>query len=340
MIELDVKDNLLNFSIKLQRRVSFVMGYSATGKSSLYSLLERGIRERDETVAISCNINVALLDFSLLDSNAVSSSTLYVVDDLDVISDSAFVFLLNFMVERDLWFLIMSREEVEYSKKASILYSSNCIYKFVIQDGIYTLSSLYDCSETDDVLDFDCILTEDSTGGFEFFSKLFSGIEIRSTHGKNNVTRCTIQAVTDGYKNILVIFDTANFGSCFEEFYNTSEALDANISFMSTYECFEELLIRTNLLNNLDLVKSELSNLENNANSFKTWESFFEDLVYRATSNKPYRYVHGHSLRRCYTDSCSTCNKHIMEKCDYRNKLQDKLYGLLVRTKYEFLLNR
>lgn len=336
MIDIDIKDDLLHFNISLQRRVSFIKGESATGKTSMYSLLDRKLRHKDDEVSLESNIDIILLDFSNL--SAKHSHVLYIIDDLDILPNHEFESLMNDMIKDDLWFLIMSREEVDYKLKASIIFSSNCEYSLGVVNGIYTLTPLYTCNNTN-ITEYDCILVEDSKGGFEFFSKLYSDCEVRSTCGKNNVITCMDKAVEDGFENILVIFDTANFGSCFSEFYNKAITSNANIEFISAYDCFEELLLQTNLLRHLESVNFAFENLESEANKFKSWEKYFEHLISVVTHNTPYGYSHGKKLTRCYIDDCSSCNSYVKNKCDYINKDCEKLYGLLVGTKYSFLLD-
>lgn len=293
MIDIDIKDDILHFNISLQRRVSFIKGASATGKTSMYSLLDRKLRHKDDEVLLESNIDIVLLDFSNLSEK--HSHVLYIVDDLDILPNHDFEALMDNMVEDDLWFLIMSREEVDYKLKASIIFSSNCEYSLGVVDGIYTLIPLYTYNNTN-IVKYDCVLVEDAKGGFEFFSKLYSNCEVRSTCGKNNVITCMDKAVKDGFEHILVIFDTANFGSCFSEFYNKAIISKVNIEFISSYECFEELLLQTNLLRHLESVDFAFKNLESEANKFKSWEKYFEYLISVATSNKPYGYSHGKSL--------------------------------------------
>lgn len=306
MISLDIKNDLLHFNINLQRRISFIMGDSATGKSSMYELLNLKLRHNDDEVFLKSNIDIVLLDFSnLKDSH---SHVLYIVDDLDILPNHDFEALMNSMVEDDLWFLIMSREEVDYKLKASIIFSSNCEYTLGVIDNVYTLRPLY-TYERSITNKYDCVLVEDSKGGFDFFNKLYKDSKVLSTKGKNNIVTSMETAVDNGFRNILVIFDTANFGSCFAEFYNKARVSEANIEFISTYECFEELLVRTNLLNNLGVVKYGLENIEEEANKFKSWEKYFEYLIKVATQNKPYGYLHGKSLSHCYTDNCNLCKR-------------------------------
>lgn len=336
MINIDVKDDLLHFNIELQRRVSFIKGDSATGKTSMYNLLDRKLRHKDDEVLLKSNIDIVLLDFSNLSEK--HNHVLYIVDDLDILPNHDFEALMDNMIEDDLWFLIMSREEVDYKLKASIIFSSNCEYSLGVVDGIYTLTPLYTYSSIN-IIEYDCVLVEDSKGGFEFFSKLYSNCEVRSACGKNNVITCMNTAIEDGFENILVIFDTANFGSCFSEFYNIATKSEANIEFISAYECFEELLLQTNLLRHLEEVDFAFQNLESEANKFKSWEKYFEYLISVATSNKPYGYSHGKKLTHCYIDDCYSCNSYVKEKCDYINKDYEKLHGLLKDTKYSFLLD-
>lgn len=340
VIELDIKDNLLHFHFSLSRRFNFIKGSSAVGKSTFYDLLNRKLTENDDEVTLSCNINVKLLNFSnVSDFNESVRDLLFIVDDLDILDNSDFLKHYESMVERNLWFVIMSREEVDDTLKTTLTFSTNSIFKLDDNDNYYTLSPLYDLNQSYN-MEYDCVIIEDEKAGYTFFNKLYRKMcKVISSKGKNNIIKETIKAEQQGYKNILVIYDSASFGSCFEEFYKYASYSDINISIISTYECFEELLANTSLLRYLEDIDFGLSNIEIEASKFSSWERYFEFLVQKATKEKPYKYVHRSDLRSCYIDSCDNCNEYIRNKCDYIRKDDEKIRGLLAGGKYEFLLS-
>lgn len=342
IVNLDVNDSLLHFHIELSRRINFIMGNSATGKTSFYNLLERKLNENDEDVNLVSTINIKLLNYSNIGDFSFKSS-LCIVDDLDILSNKDFLAQYESMIDRDLWFLIMSREEVDLELKTTLTFSTSCLYKLVSSNKLYHLESLFDLDESTTASDdYDAIIIEDEKGGFEFFSRLYSNVcsKIISSRGKNNICRETSKMILSGFKNILVVYDNASFGSCFYEFYNLARINNSvNIEILSGYECFEELLAQTSLLRHLKDIDYGLNNLEVEANKFTSWEKYFEYLVEKVTEFKPYKYKHKSSLRDCYLESCTKCNSYIKNKCDYAKKENDKMTGLLVDTKYDYLLN-
>lgn len=145
MIDFDIRDGLLHFSFSLNRRLNFIIGNSATGKSSMYELLTRKLTEDDEGVILTCNIRVMLLDFSTLGFIPEDlQDVVFVVDDLDILGNKDFLRLHDSMVERNFWFVIMSREEVPSTYKNTLTFSTSCLFRMTNIGNNYSLSPLYD----------------------------------------------------------------------------------------------------------------------------------------------------------------------------------------------------
>lgn len=104
------------------------------------------------------------------------------------------------------------------------------------------------------------------------------------------------------------------------------------------YECFEEMLLNTNIFNQNKLVIIEMNNLFQYANQFISWERFFEDLLARATEGTKYAYKHSSGkLSSCYVNNCDECNSYIKNKCDFAID-GNKVKILFEKTKYEWIL--
>lgn len=341
IIELEIKNTKLQFNMEFNRRINFIKGNSATGKTTFYSLLDRFLNIGNMDVELKSTLPVYLVTLGNIDLLNQSSNAILIIDDLDLINNERFLKLYHKQVTNNFWFLIMSREEVSDDYKTTLTFSTQSLYKLVSSDNKYWLEPLFSF-DTSSTNVYDYIIIEDENGGFEFFSKLFNtSTKIQSSHGEGNIIKCTEKAIKQGYSDILVIFDNASFGCRFEEFYKKFAGCSVNISIISQYECFEELLSRTTLLHDNPIIQDSLSNIEVEANQYKSWEKYFEYLVNKATGGKPYFYSHGSSLRDCYLVNCSQskhCNEHIKLKCDYKLKSCDKIDGLLRDTEYDFLL--
>lgn len=341
IITVDIRDIKLHFHIELSRRLNFVLGDSATGKTTFYDMLVQAINRGDETLTLRTNIGITFYTRNSDQNWGSFKDRLIIVDDFYILKDTAFLQLYNKAVQNNLWFLIMSREDIEDEFKTSIAFSTQSLYKMCCDGSDYFLAPLLDISASSfEDSKYDAVLIEDERAGFAFFKKLYCDkCKVFTSKGKGNIVRRLRDLVKIGYKNIFVIYDNASFGSCFLEFCHYCFRVDVNVSIMSTYECFEELLANTTLLRNLKEIGYDLPHLEEEANKFSSWERYFEYLVQMATENKPYRYRHKGKLRPCYIESCSKCSKQLQEKCDYANKADAKIEGLLRGTKYEGLLS-
>jgi hypothetical protein len=335
MIKLDITNGTFHFNFVFERRLNFIQGDSATGKTTFYRLMDLYLRG-ESSIRLDSTFKVELV--SLLNLNYVSymHDSIILVDDLEVIMDDNFVKIIkNDCIKNNLWFVIMSREDAALTNEgARLSFSSNSIYKLVSENKYYYLESLYRHNFCIDD-NHDIVIVEDEKSGYKFFRKLFSPIKVVSAKSKSRIITCVEEAINEGYSNILAIFDTASYGCHMSLFNNLFKDCDENVSYISKYECFEELLVRLNINRNNPVIVKELSNLYDYANNFVSWETYFEDLIQRATKNKFYKYTHSSKLRSCYTESCSLCNEHMRAKCDYYS--ENKLYDLLNGTKYEFL---
>lgn len=340
IIELEIKSTKFRYLFKLQRRINFIMGNSGVGKTACYDLIDSHLRGNSDIMLRSTfpiQLVHSISDIEMILSAKLSDRIIF-VDDLDLLVNKSFLALYEKQIENNYWFIIMSREDLSSDFKTTLTFSSNCLYRLECNNNSYTLAPLYNVSNIE-LRIYDCVIVEDSKGGYDFFSKIFKNMcPISTSRGKNNIVRELKSAVNKGYYNILVIYDSASFGSNFQEFYNYASHSDSNIDIISHYECFEELLVNTDLLRHLSDIEYGLDNLEYEANKFSSWERYFEYLIQKATDQKPYKYSHNSKLRNCYTESCNKCNEYIKEKCDYNRKQEEKIKGLLRGSKYEFLL--
>lgn len=347
-IIIDIEDSCIKYHLELDRRINFIVGNSGTGKTTIVDLVNSSLNDS----SISINTNIELYPVTLLSwRNDIKSLTnkLIIMDDLEVVSTMEFASLVkNYCIKNNLYFLIMCRDDSDtiMSGCSFLSYSMNSIYKLVMQNGIHILVPYYKYS-ADTSNDYDICIVEDSKAGLEFFKNLFKGrFEVVSSNGKSGIVDKVEEKIRMGYSNIFVIFDTASFGCHFEEFHRKLNRYDINVCFMSTYECFEELLIQSNIVNHLDKVKYVLNDLPNFDNTHVSWETYFEEWLYTLTKDKQYVQRHGshHSkLNDCYLIDCGSKGRNkdgyiCKNLCDVFLK-GNKFEEMLRETKYKILLN-
>lgn len=343
-IELEIISNQYVCKFYFERRINVIKGDSGTGKTSLLELV------RDTSPDIIKNISLDVLVADDLGWKALmtaSKNAIIIFDDSNVIDSAEFAkCCYEYVVKNNLYLLIFNRESLKIEQNGEesgymphISYSIDSIYR-LCSDGInHWLEPFYNLNTFNQSSKLDICITEDSSGGFEFFNKLLNMLSVEHSDGGKSAIVDKIERMSIKDKNILVVFDRAAFGCEIEKFVN--KLRDYNITVLDSYECFEELLLRSNLFLNNQEVKRVFNNLPAYANKYcLSWEVFFEKFLACITKEKPYKYLHGKRLRECYFEECgsfSFCTFELSQKCDLDIK-GSKLDWLLKDTKYSYLL--
>ena len=143
-IDLDVQDGNLHFKISFERRINFIIGDSASGKTTLHDMIIAASNDSDITV-ISTYTPVTVDTTNYEVTIKGTKNAIIIVDDLSIIETAEFTGLVKeYFVKNNLWFLIMAREDEESldsSKKLS--FSINCIFKFVNRNNIIVNEKYY-----------------------------------------------------------------------------------------------------------------------------------------------------------------------------------------------------
>ena len=328
--------------IDLERRLTFVTGLSGSGKTSFVRIMNT---QNNENVEHSSTIQV----FFFVNANGFEQlvsvkDRIVILDDYGALQRGDFInFVKGYALSNNLWFLIFGRED------SSIPVSFNSVYIMRSIGREFTASKLGIVAKTYKLVGFDLILVEDSKSGFEFVKRLNStSAFVESTHGASNIYRKLKSLRESGVDklNIFLFVDMASYGVSFlqlQSLLSRKEYRGYNICLMTDYECFEELLLRTNMLNG----SVDLSSLEQtDANNYVSWENFYEDVLNKVTEGKLFRAYHG-SMTKCYVEGCcylknglqgDKCEFHYMNREKEEDKL-DKFKFLLEGTKEERLLD-
>ncbi|MCI9077569.1 MAG: hypothetical protein HFH68_01425 [Lachnospiraceae bacterium] len=343
-IELEITSNQYVCKFYFERRINVIKGDSGTGKTSLLELI------RDTSPDIIKNITLDVLIADDLGWKALmtaSHDAIIIFDDSNVIDSAEFAkCCYEYVVKNNLYLLIFNRENLkieQHTKEAgympNISYSIDSIYR-LCSDGLnHWLEPFYNLKKCSQFSGLDICITEDTSGGFEFFSKLLNTVQVEHSDGGKSAIVDKIEKLPVKDKNILVIFDSAAFGCEIERFVN--KLRDYDLAVLDSYECFEGLLLCSNMFRNNQKVINVFKDLPAYANKYcLSWETFFEKLLAYVTREKPYKYVHGKKLRKCYFEDCgsfSFCTFELSQKCGLDVR-ENKLEWLLTDTKYSYLL--
>lgn len=288
-----IQNKRIRFAFSIKRNITIIRGDSATGKTTLFSMIEEyGNLGIDSGVQIQC------------DKTCVALSGKYWQETLDNIHDSI-VFIdedSKFLKTKDFakkirnsnnYYVLITRENLPalpYSVEE--IYGIHCSGKFMDTRQVYNLFyKIYSETNPGKIL-VKSLITEDSQAGFAFFSEvsMMRRISCESAGGKSNILGLLQKRLLDKeQKETLVIADGAAFGP---EMAHISQLLRKNNSIkLYLPESFEWLLLYADILNK-PFIRKRLEEAENHIESEKyfSWERYFTDLLMEETKNTPYPY--------------------------------------------------
>lgn len=288
-----IQNKRIRFAFSIKRNITIIRGDSATGKTTLFSMIEEyGNLGKDSGVQIQC------------DKACVSLSGKYWQETLENIHDSI-VFVdedSRFLKTKDFakrirnsnnYYVLITRENLPalpYSVEE--IYGIHCSGKYMDTRQVYNLFyKIYSETNPGKIL-IKSLITEDSQAGFTFFSQVSKtrGICCESAGGKSNILGILQEKLLDKeQKETLVIADGAAFGP---EMAHTSQLLRGNVNIkLYLPESFEWLLLYADILNK-PFIRKKLEEAENYIESEKyfSWERYFTDLLMEETKDSPYPY--------------------------------------------------
>ena len=288
-----IQNKRIRFAFSIKRNITIIRGDSATGKTTLFSMIEEyGNLGKDSGVQIQC------------DKACVAISGKYWQETLENIHDSI-VFVdedSRFLKTKDFakrirnsnnYYVLITRENLPalpYSVEE--IYGIHCSGKYMDTRQVYNLFyKIYSETNPGKIL-IKSLITEDSQAGFTFFSQVSKtrGICCESAGGKSNILGILQEKLLDKeQKETLVIADGAAFGP---EMAHISQLLRGNVNIkLYLPESFEWLLLYADIFNK-PFIRKKLEEAENYIESEKyfSWERYFTDLLMEETKDSPYPY--------------------------------------------------
>ena len=288
-----IQNKRIRFAFSIKRNITIIRGDSATGKTTLFSMIEEyGNLGKDSGVQIQC------------DKACVALSGKYWQETLENIHDSI-VFVdedSRFLKTKDFakrirnsnnYYVLITRENLPalpYSVEE--IYGIHCSGKYMDTRQVYNLFyKIYSETNPGKIL-IKSLITEDSQAVFTFFSQVSKtrGICCESAGGKSNILGILQEKLLDKeQKETLVIADGAAFGP---EMAHISQLLRGNVNIkLYLPESFEWLLLYADIFNK-PFIRKKLEEAENYIESEKyfSWERYFTDLLMEETKDSPYPY--------------------------------------------------
>lgn len=285
--QVSVSNNRIKFKFEIKRNISIVQGNSATGKTTLYELIKEHMQFGDNSgVNLSCDKKCVVLDDIewKVRLRKIKDSIVFIDEGVSFISTKEFAREIK---KTDNYYVIFNREnlkELPYSvEEIYEIKKSGRYYSFVKSCKSEPQHFLYGITEK---FTPDCILTEDSKSGNQFFKEVAKkiGIACFSAKGNSNVYKWLDE---NKGKKILVIADGAAFGSYIKDILKLQTVRSDEIR-LCLPESFEWIVLASNLLKD-----SEIITILNNpadyieSKEYFSWERFFTDLIESKTSDNP-----------------------------------------------------
>ena len=299
--------NKLQYDFIIKRKITKIIGDSATGKSELVDTvamkndLAMNIRItcKYEPIEISRAFSEILYKrLKTFRSEFKSETIREILEEYDgylFFCDETFPYLFTdefavFCKYTDSFFVICCR-----AKLTNLPYSYTEIYKMKESGKYHTLESVYDeYSKIPDVTGIKAALIEDSGSGFDFYA---SAIKCDSAHGKSNLPILLRNAGSD-QKWTVIIGDGAAIGPEIEDILAFKGQA---VLFLP--ESFEYLLLSSEMFRNMD-IDDQLQHTEKYASGLDfSWEQYYTNLIVSLTQGKKYQYSKK-KLNPCYIEKC------------------------------------
>ena len=288
-----IQNKRIRFAFSIKRNITIIRGDSATGKTTLFSMIEEyGNLGKDSGVQIQCDKACVALSGKFWQETLenIHDSIVFVDEDSRFLKTKDFAKRIR---NSNNYYVLITRENLPalpYSVEE--IYGIHCSGKYMDTRQVYNLFyKIYSETNPGKIL-VKSLITEDSQAGFTFFSQVSKtrGICCESAGGKSNILGILQEKLLDKeQKETLVIADGAAFGP---EMAHISQLLRGNVNIkLYLPESFEWLLLYADIFNK-PFIRKRLEEAENYIESEKyfSWERYFTDLLMEETKDSPYPY--------------------------------------------------
>ena len=285
-----------SFDFELHRNITIVRGKSASGKTTLYQMVEDASRRKEKSgVKISstrpCRV---ILDEDWESAlKKIQDSIVFIDEGSEYICSKAFAKALqrnsNYFVlftRMNLFELPYSIEEIYEIAMVGRSKKKHCL------KPVYELDSFFHLQQpvSVDRGQLEVLLTEDSKSGYQFFRKCFETEKIRC-QSCGSKTRIFEWLKTHSNQKIAVIVDGAAFGPEIDSVKKWAGE-HPNQGIICLPESFEWLLLRSGIIqeNGLEeILRNPVSFID--SREYISWERFFSHYLTAISAGKVYEYT-------------------------------------------------
>lgn len=327
----------VQYEFTIKRKITKIIGDSATGKSELIRTLLDAENPRTG-ITVACRYPYAVLNDQMFrpvnreilkvsdnmkshDSAEFYENLRRMLEDYDntlFFADEEFSFLgtnefASFCKHTDSFFVLICRDSL-----GKLPYSYTEIYSVKTSGKFHTLVPKYRAADFMVLDEKRQFITEDSNAGYQFFDYFYDGVI--TAEGKSKIRNL----LKEYCSNVEIIADGAAFGCEIEALLGeiTRRLLDVTL-FLP--ESFEWLLLSSGLFSN-DIVSNDMLHPVHAATGlYFSWERYFTALLIQLTQNCENSYSKK-MLNACYYLPCCCKRKQNCDLC-FTVKKKDAVIG-------------
>lgn len=284
-----VQNSRVKFEFDIKRNITIVRGDSATGKTTLVSLIDTYDRlGADSGVEVSCSKRCLTVNNSNWESilNSVSECIVFIDEENTIIKSDDFARKIK---DTNNYYVIITRENLPnlpYSVEE--IYGIHTSGKYADMRRTYnSFYQLYTVNERSDAEKVETVIVEDSNSGYDFFNAVAADdINCISAGGKTKIKRTVMD--NEG-KHLLVIADGAAFGSEMGELFLYMQKHPKVSLYLP--ESFEWLILKSGLIDGnriVDILQHTEDFLE--SSEYFSWERFYTKLLISETEGTYLQY--------------------------------------------------
>lgn len=285
-----VQNKRLRYEFDIRRNITIIRGDSATGKTTLYTMIALAARQGDSSgVDVQCEKKCRTLDE--LDWKIV----LPTLHDCIIFLDEDNLFLKTTEFARlarnsDNYFAIITREDLP-----NLPYSVEEIYGIHTSGRYHDMKKIYNefyhiySGETllEEVRPDECIV-EDSNSGYYFFRDICEGkgISCKTAGGKSKIKDRLKESEKE---NILVIADGASAGPEMNELSQYMKIHPKTKCYLP--ESFEWMILKSGLIDG-NTIQDMLEHPEDfiESQTYFSWEQYFTNILIQYTQDTYLKY--------------------------------------------------
>lgn len=316
----------LKYKFELKSKITILTGDSATGKSSLYNVLQQ-LEIVPEGGSIESSVPIRIIpkafgrDSSYITYINDNPNTILVIDEsFHAFKTKEFCSVLK---EANCYFILITRkmfEMLSYRPEDIFIVKMNKLGENTFEP-LYTKGVDYNEACCPDKL-----IVEDSGSGYEFFKNLCNNdiSKCIAARGNSNMYS-TLRSSCKAGERALAIADAWGFGAHLESFLKLRQYNKYNLFL---YESFEWLLLQSEMFKNDADVQQALKEPWNYFSAITgSWEREYYDLLKKKTECLPRPYSKS-KLPICFLENC--CKQNI-SNCNFlvkNNKIDSILTGV------------